>query len=113
MSRNIVDLEANADIGGEVAFERTFPPVSVDELMLEFDPKKNGPPLVVLTNESGVTKEIHPSPQRGREGRFMAHFPHEAGTWSKVRVSMLRGSKGRLVRVKIIAKTPGTVSPSA
>jgi hypothetical protein len=107
MSRNIVELEANQDVDGERAFERAFTPVAVDELMLEFDPKHSGPPLVVLSNDAGAKKEIHPSAQRGREGRFQAHLPHDGVTWSKVRVSMLRGAKGKLLKVKLVAKTVG------
>jgi hypothetical protein len=107
MSRNIVELEANQDVDGERAFERTFSPVVVDELMLEFDPKHTGPPLVVLSNDAGAKKEIHPAPQRGREGRFSVHFAHEGVAWSKVRVSMLRGAKAKLVKVKLIAKAAG------
>lgn len=106
MARNIVELEANQDIDGERAFEREFPAVAIDELMLEFEPKHTGPPLVVLSNDAGVRKEIHPAAQRGREGRFSVHFAHEAGTWSKVRVSMLRGTKGKLLKVKLVAKSP-------
>src|SRR5687767_7050284 len=110
MAHNIVQLDANVDIDGEHAFEKTFPATAVDEIMLEFGPKHTGPPLIVLSNDAGVKKEVHPTPLRGREGRFSAHFAHESGTWSSVRVTMLRGMKGKLVKVKIFAKTPGSVT---
>jgi hypothetical protein len=74
----------------------------VDELMLEFEPKHSGPPLVVLSGGAGA-KEIHPTPLRGREGRFAAHFK-PAETCTSLRVSMLRGVKGKLVKVKLIGR---------
>jgi hypothetical protein len=112
MARNIVEIEANADVDGQRAFERSFAATSIDEVMLEFDPKHSGPPIVVLSNDAGAQKEIHPSPNRGREGRFSAHLPHDTSTWSKVRVSMARGAKAKLLKVKLVAKTPGSVTPA-
>jgi hypothetical protein len=100
MPRNIVELEANQDVDGERAYEGAFAPVTVDELMLEFDPKHGG------------RKEVHPAPLRGREGRFSAHFSHDGAAWSKVRVSMLRGAKGRLLKVKLVAKAAGPATPA-
>jgi hypothetical protein len=112
MSRNIVELQANQDVTGEKPFEANFPAVDVDEVMLEFDPKHTGPPLIVFSNAAGVRKEIHPMPLRGREGRFSARLPGETTAWSNVKVSMLRGTRGRLVKVKLVAKTPGSVTPA-
>jgi hypothetical protein len=112
MPRNIVELEANQDVDGERAYEGAFAPVSVDELMLEFDPRHSGPPLVVLSNDAGGRKEVHPTPLRGREGRFSTHFSHDGTAWSKVRVSMLRGAKGRLLKVKLVAKAAGPATPA-
>ena len=98
--KNIVEFEANKSIDGTEAFVANFASHVVDELMLEFEPKHSGPPLVVLTGGAG-TKEIHPTPLRGRDGRFAVHFrPPE--TCSSLRVSMLRGVKGKLVKVKLI-----------
>jgi hypothetical protein len=110
MAHNIVQLDANMDIDGERAFEATFAPTAVDEILLEFDPKHSGPAVIHLSNDSGGRKEIHPTPQRGREGRMSAHFAHDAaaGTWSKLRVSMLRGVKAKLIKVKLIAKAPAS-----
>jgi hypothetical protein len=102
MSGNILELPANKAIDGADAFEATFAPHAVDELMLEFDPKHSGPPLVVL-GLAGGPKEIHPTPLRGREGRFAVHF-RPAETCTSVRVSMLRGTKGRLVKIKLIGR---------
>jgi hypothetical protein len=107
MAKNIVELEANQEIDGERAFEASFSPVGVDELMLEFDPKRSGPPVVVLSNDSGARKEVHPLAQRGRDGRFAAHFPHDGSVFSKVRVTMARGAKARLVKVKLVARAVG------
>jgi hypothetical protein len=112
MSRNIVELQANKDVSADSPFEATFPPVDVDEILLEFDPKHSGPPLIVLSNSGGATKEVHPMPQRGREGRFVARFPNETTQWSAIRVGMLRGKRGRLVKVKLVAKTAGSVTPA-
>jgi hypothetical protein len=98
--KNIVELQANQAIDGAAAFEATFPAHVVDELMLEFDPKHSGPPLVVLSG-GAAPKEVHPTPLRGRDGRFAVHFkPGE--TCTSVRVSMLRGVKGKLIKVKLI-----------
>jgi hypothetical protein len=65
VSRNIHEIEANKEITPTVAFEATFSPLAIDEVLLEFDPKHSGPPVVVLGNGSGETKEIHMLPQRG------------------------------------------------
>jgi hypothetical protein len=102
--RNIHEIEANQQVDPTTAFESTFAPLAVDELLLEFDPKHSGPPLVTLSNDAGATKEVHPLPQRGREGRFSAHT-EGSGTWSKIRVALApRGHKAKLVRIKLIAK---------
>lgn|GEM_PF-2299845 len=113
MSRNILEIEAHKEITPTVAFEATFSPLAIDEVMLEFDPKHSGPPVIVLGNGSGETKEIHMLPQRGREGRFANHT-EGSGTWSTIKVHLAsRGHKAKLVKVKFIAKGAGGVAPTA
>ena len=107
MSHNIHEIPANKEITPTVAFEATFPPLAIDEVMLEFDPKHAGPPIVVLGNGSGATKELHMTPQRGREGRFANHT-EGSGTWTTVKVHLApRGHKAKLVKIKFIAKGAG------
>jgi hypothetical protein len=110
MAGNIVELVANQNVDGQNAFTQSFAPTAVDELLLEFDPKHSGPPIVKLSGEGGAAKEIHPLPQRGREGRFSAHLGGDA-KWSSLSVTMARNTKGRLVKVRLIVKshaaTPG------
>src|SRR5262245_31832783 len=98
--KNILELAVDRTIDGTSAFEANFPAHVVDELMLEFDPKHSGPPLVVLSG-GAAPKEVHPTPLRGRDGRFATHFnPGEKCT--SLKVSMLRGVKAKLVKVKLI-----------
>jgi hypothetical protein len=102
--KNIHTIEANHVVDPTTAFEAAFSPLAIDEVLLEFDSEHPGPPLIVLTNDAGTTKEIHPLPQRGREGRFAAHT-EGSGSWSKIRVLLgPRGKKAKLVRIKLIAK---------
>ena len=103
--KNMVELEANKNLHGTDVFEGTFASLHIDELLLEFDPKHSGAPVAMLSGPGGVTKEVHVAPQRGREGRFSTHV---GGTesWTGIRVYMVRETKGRLVRVKMIGKPP-------
>ena len=103
--RNIHEIEANADVDPSKAFESAFPAQAIDELLLEFDPKHSGPPVVTFGGDGGAKKEVHPLPQRGREGRFAMQMggPEK---WTSIRVTLShRAHKpARLVRVKLIAK---------
>src|SRR5437016_5742606 len=101
--RNIHEIDVNQDIDPTKAFEGTFPAQSVDELLLELDPKHSGPPVVTLSGDGGATKEFHPKPQFGREGRFAQQIggPEK---WSGVRVTLARGKSAKLLKVKLIAK---------
>jgi hypothetical protein len=101
--KNIVELPANQEIDGTKAFEASFSPLAVHEVLLEFDPKHSGPPLCRFSNEQGGTQELHMLPQRGRDGRFSNHVAGGA-KWSKVSVTTLRNVKARLVKVKLIGK---------
>lgn len=104
MSRNIHEIEANKEITPTVAFEATFAPLAIDEVLLEFDPKHPGPPVVILGGDNGLTKEIHMLPSRGREGRFANHT-EGTGTYNKIKVHLAaRGKTAKLIRVKFIAK---------
>lgn len=104
MSRNIHTIEANREVTPTEAFEATFAPLHVDEVLLEFDPKKSGPPVAVLSGDGGAHAEFHLLPQRGREGRF-AHHTGGGTAFSAIRVHLApRGKTAKLVRVKLIAK---------
>ncbi len=56
MSRNIHEIEANADVDPSKAFESAFPAQAIDELLLEFDPKHSGPPVVTFGGDGGAKK---------------------------------------------------------
>ena len=115
MSKNIVELAANVEVDGTKAFEATFPPTDVHELLLEFDPKHRGPPICVLSDGGANTKEIHVPPLAGREGRYSAQVG--GMRFSSVRVTTARNVKARLLKVKLMgghADHPGGGSaPSA
>jgi hypothetical protein len=102
--KNIHEIAASMDLDPTKNFEATFPAQKIDELLLEFDPKHSGPPLVTLLGDAGATKTLHPTPQFGREGRFVAHLPGPE-TWTTIRVTLApRGHKAKLVAIKLIAK---------
>ena len=109
MAGNIVELVANQDIDGQRGYTAQFPATAVQELMLEFDPKHRGPPICNLTGEGGATKNIHPLPLRGREGRFSAHVGDDT-KWSGITVTMARETKGKLLKIRLVVKShaPGT-----
>ena len=104
--RNMTELEANTEVDGDRAFETSFSPQQIHEVMLEFHPKKWGPPIVTLTGHNGGSREIHPAPQRGRPGHFLQRIEGDE-TWSGVRVTIGRGKKGKLVKVKLVGKGAG------
>jgi len=105
--KNIHEIEANQDVDTTKAFEGAFPAQPVDELLLEFDPKHSGPPIVTLLGDGGASKTIHPRPQLGREGRFATQVGGPE-RWNRVKVglahTMASGKPAKLVRVKLIAK---------
>ena len=103
--KNIVEIPANKDIDGTNVFEGTFPEIHIDELMLEFDPKHVGAPVATLKGAGGASKEVHMIPLRGREGRFAVKF-EGTDRWNGIRVHMVRSTKGRLIKVKLIGKPP-------
>lgn len=106
MSKNIVELVAGGDVTPESAWEGSFAPMHVDELMLEFDPKHLGPPVSVLHTATGTSKEVHLIPLRGREGRYSVHI---GGTEEYVKIAVrlaARGKKARLLKVKLMGKPP-------
>lgn len=106
MSKNIVELVANADVTPEAAWEGTFASMHVHELMLEFDPKHLGPPVSVLHTAAGTTKEVHLLPLRGREGRYALQI---GGTDEYVKIAVrlaARGKKAKLLKVKLLGKPP-------
>ena len=112
MAGNIVELVANQEIDGQRAFSQTFSATAVDELMLEFDPKHTGPPIVHLTGSDGAKKEIHPMPLRGREGRFSAHLGGDT-KWSSISVTMALETKGKLVKVRLVVRSHAPGAPQA
>ncbi len=100
--KNIVELAANVEIDGTRAFEASFAPTGIHELLVEFEPKHAGPPIVKLSGDGGATEEVHPNPQRGREGRFSAQMKDHTKMWSRLSVTTARNMKARLVKVKLI-----------
>jgi hypothetical protein len=111
--RNIVEIEAKKEIDGTQAFEASFAPTPVHELMLEMEVKRRGPPICVLTTEDGGKVEVHPNPLRGREGRYAAQVK-SASRVTGIRVTTAHDIVARLVKVKLIgsshAPAPGAGS---
>ncbi len=99
----VMELAANRELQGDEAFEATFPPTAVGEITVECDPKKSGPPICVLTDAAGAKSEVHPMPTRGREGRYSSHVK-EPNAWTAVRVTIARGKKAHLVKVRLIPR---------
>lgn len=99
--RFIQEIEAVATIDPTVTFDTSFPARTIDELLLDFDPKHSGPPICVLTDDAGGTKEIHMPPSWGREGHFAAKL---GGTvrWVKISVRIARGKAAKLKKIKLI-----------
>jgi hypothetical protein len=110
--KNIVELAADLEIDGQTGFEATFPPMQVHELMLVMDPRHSGPPVVVLSDGAAGTKEVHPLPLRGREGRYSAQIGGGA-TYSKIRVTTARDVIAQLQKVKLISGAGHPASPPA
>jgi hypothetical protein len=110
MSRNIVEIEAKQEIDGQKAFEATFAPTPVHEVMLEMEVRRRGPPICRLRTESGETVEVHPNPLRGREGRYAATISNPS-KFTSIRVTTAQDIVARLVKVKLIgsnhAPAPG------
>jgi hypothetical protein len=100
-SKFIQEIEAVATIDTTVTFDTTFAARTIDELLLDFDPKHSGPPICVLTGDAGATKEIHMPPSWGREGHFAAKLggPEK---WVKVSVRMAKGKAAKLKKIKLI-----------
>jgi|SRR5262245_2042054 len=109
--KNIVELTADKEIDGQDGFEATFPPMPVHELMLVMDPRHSGPPVVVLTDGTGASKEVHPHPLGGREGRYSARIDGGA-SYSKIRVTTARDIIAQLQKVKLISGS-GHAAPTA
>jgi hypothetical protein len=104
MTRNLTEFQADTEIDGSRAFEQGFEPLVVHELMLEFHPRKAGPPVVVFTGNGGE-REVHPAPQRGRPGRYLQRMQGDEA-WTGVRITMARGKTGKLVKVMLVGKPP-------
>lgn len=109
--KNIVELAANTEIDGTRAFEATFAPTGVHELMLEFDPRHTGPPIVRLSGNDGAAEELHPIPLRGREGRYSGRLKDQGRSWTKIAVTTARNMKARLIKVKLIGGAPAAAPP--
>ena len=110
--KNILELAADKEIDGQEGFEATFPAMPVHELMLLMDPRRSGPPIVVLSDGTGVTKEVHPLPLRGREGRYSAQISGDA-SYSKIRVTTARDIVAQLQKVKLISGAGHSSVPPA
>ncbi len=102
----VVELVANKELQGDEAFEATFPPMTVGEVTVECDPKRSGPPVCVL-GDGTAKAEVHPAPVRGRDGRYSAHVK-ETNAWTSVRVTIARGKKAHLVKVRLIPRSERT-----
>lgn len=100
-SRFIQEIEAVATVDTTATFDTTFAARTIDELLLDFDPKHSGPPICVLTDDAGGTKEIHMPPSWGREGHFAAKLGGPV-KWVKVSVRMARGKPAKLKKIKLI-----------
>ncbi len=110
--RNILELEADVDIDGDRAFEHEFAPLVVHEIMLDFDPKRVGPPLCVLSGQNGATKELKPLPQHFRPGHYVQRVDGDEA-WTRLRITIAKGKSAHLKKVKLIAKGAGGTAPSA
>lgn len=111
-ARNTVELAANQDVDGTAAFEGSFEPAEVHELMVEMDPKHCGPPICVLSDGGANSKEVHPLPLRGREGRYSAMVGGGV-KYAKIRVTTARNIRARLVKVKLISGAGHHAAPAA
>ena len=100
--KNITELAANKEIDGQEGFEATFPPTEIHELMLEFDPRQSGPPIVALSDTTGAKQVIHMRPQLGREGRFATQVGG-GKLFTSLRVTTARDIIAKLVKVKMIS----------
>jgi hypothetical protein len=100
-SRFIQEIEAAASIDPTVSFDTTFAARTIDELLLDFDPKHSGPPICTLTDDAGGSKEIHMPPSWGREGHFAAKLGGPE-RWVKISVRIARGKAAKLKKIKLI-----------
>jgi hypothetical protein len=81
--------------------------------MVEMDPKRCGPPVVVLSDGAAQTKEVHPLPLRGREGRYSTQLGSAGASYSRVKVTTARNVRAHLVKVKLIAGAGHPAAPPA
>jgi hypothetical protein len=110
--KNIVELDANAEIDGQQGFEASFAPTEVHEVMIVMHRRHLGPPIVVLSDGDGATQEVHPLPLSGREGRYATRL--EGGRMgSKVRVTTARDIVAKLEKVKLIGGHKHVGPPAA
>jgi hypothetical protein len=100
--KNITELEANKEIDGQEGFEATFPPTEIHELMLVFDPRQSGPPIVALSDTTGAKQVIHMRPSLGREGRFATQVGG-GKQFTSLRVTTARDIVAKLLKVKMIS----------
>ena len=106
MTANMTEIPVNTMIENGGAVERTFDPLVVHEVMLEFDPKQMGYPICTLQGSGGRTEEIHPRSQKARPGHFRHRIAGDA-VWNGIRVTMSRGKAARLLKLKLVGQSPG------
>lgn len=105
-SRFIHEIAAHATIDASKSFSATFEARIIDELLVVFDARHSGPPVCVLGNDAGESKEVHMQPAFGREGHFSVKLGGP-GRWSKISVHLARGKAAKLLQVKLIGVPPG------